>query len=76
MLAFILRRDGASAGSPDMGPGYTATTIALVVLAMFFVGLRFWARNITAGKWGPDDWTLLAATVGSTPPVNITVPQD
>lgn len=66
MLELLLRRDGDSAGSPDMGPGYTATTISLVVLAIFFVGLRFWARWITAGRWGPDDWTLVAAMVGRT----------
>ncbi|KAK8009928.1 hypothetical protein PG990_008893 [Apiospora arundinis] len=47
----------------DQGPHQSATTTALLVLATFFVGLRFWARHLKSFAYASDDWLLIAALV-------------
>ncbi|OJD32276.1 uncharacterized protein BKCO1_3900088 [Diplodia corticola] len=46
---------------PDKGPGLEATTTALLVLATFFVFLRFAARFKRGLTYGPDDWLMVVA---------------
>ncbi|KAK8081124.1 hypothetical protein PG997_008942 [Apiospora hydei] len=45
----------------DQGPHQSATTTALLVLATFFVCLRFWARYLKSFDYALDDWMLIAA---------------
>ncbi|KAK7926577.1 hypothetical protein PG985_003575 [Apiospora marii] len=47
----------------DQGPHQSATTTALLVLATFFVGLRFWARYLKSFGFALDDYMLVAALV-------------
>ncbi|KAK8119736.1 uncharacterized protein PG998_004362 [Apiospora kogelbergensis] len=47
----------------DQGPHQSATTTALLVLATFFVALRFYARWIKSFAYASDDWLLVAALV-------------
>lgn len=47
----------------DQGPHQSATTTALLVLATFFVGLRFWARYLKSLGFASDDYMLVAALV-------------
>ncbi|KKY28487.1 putative integral membrane protein [Diplodia seriata] len=46
---------------PDKGPRLEATTTALLVLATFFVFLRFAARFKRGLTYGPDDWLVVVA---------------
>ncbi|KAL1633582.1 hypothetical protein SLS58_011034 [Diplodia intermedia] len=46
---------------PDKGPRLEATTTALLVLATFFVFLRFAARFKRGLTYGPDDWLMVVA---------------
>ncbi|KAH6842944.1 hypothetical protein B0I37DRAFT_383257 [Chaetomium sp. MPI-CAGE-AT-0009] len=40
-----------------------ATTVILLVLATVFVGLRFWARSCTYGRYGRDDYITVASLI-------------
>ncbi|KAK7957754.1 hypothetical protein PG996_010799 [Apiospora saccharicola] len=47
----------------DQGPHQSATTTALLVLATFFVGLRFWARYLKSAGFALDDYMVVGALV-------------
>jgi hypothetical protein len=47
----------------DRGSELSIKTTALLILAVFFVGLRFWARFGVPYRYGADDWLIVAALV-------------
>ncbi|PQE22941.1 plasma membrane Pth11 protein [Rutstroemia sp. NJR-2017a BBW] len=45
-----------------VGPGEVLSAgIAIPIVAIFLVALRFWLRSYQKVKLGPDDWTILIA---------------
>ncbi|KAL1615515.1 hypothetical protein SLS56_011784 [Neofusicoccum ribis] len=59
MPAVILPRIAQNV--PDKGPRLEAITTALLVLATFFVILRFVARYRRGLTYGPDDWMMVVS---------------
>lgn len=46
----------------NRGPELNITTTVVLILAVFFVALRFWSRYVRGGH-GLDDWMTLVALV-------------
>ncbi|KAL1960393.1 hypothetical protein VTO42DRAFT_7692 [Malbranchea cinnamomea] len=44
-------------------PELLGVQISMTALAVLLVGLRLYTRKVIKGGFGPDDWTILAATV-------------
>lgn len=44
-------------------PELLGVQISMTVLALLIVSLRLYTRKQLKGAFGPDDWTILAATV-------------
>ena len=40
-----------------------ALSIAFIVLEVFFVSVRYWARHVGHVKWGADDILMIPATM-------------
>lgn len=65
MALDIVTRAAAPSGGPDQGPQLRHTTIALLVLASFFVILRFVSRYLRGVAVAFDDWITVVSLVRS-----------
>lgn len=68
-----------AAGRPPQDPAYVNASRVNYVYAVYFtlwgvmvvvVLLRLYVRTWLLKRWGPDDFLMVAALVGSTCPVN------
>ncbi|KUJ23923.1 uncharacterized protein LY89DRAFT_726973 [Mollisia scopiformis] len=48
---------------PDRKPELLGTTIALAIIVLVFVGLRFWSRFTVSRQFWWDDWFVLLGTI-------------
>lgn len=63
MALDIVTRAAAPSGGPDQGPQLRNTTVALLVLASFFVILRFVSRYLRGVAVAFDDWIIVVSLV-------------
>jgi hypothetical protein len=68
MLAEMVLARGLD--TSDQAPGLRAAIIVMLVVATFFVVLRFCARYRSALSYGWDDWMILVSLVRSSFPLD------